>query len=169
MKRLYSIATIISIIFATVTTVFATEPAEGINANNFLKLKTHLLDDNLMVDIMVFAYDERNQEWVQTSNKHHRNNHITKLNPLFNYQIWFVDEYGNTKVLFIDKGESGPWYKIIDIDFKDNVYHAKLKQNIKKYDYDLTPVGSDYDKIMIQPAEKDVIHPVDIEINVERS
>ena len=155
MKKLSAIMSVL-MLMSFINPVTAGGPEDGITADNYLKLKTHLIDEDLVVDVLVFTYDTHANEWIEVKRKAHKKNHTIRLNPRYNHQLWFVDEMGTTKILYIDKGESGPWMKIVDLDFKDNIYHAKLTQNIIAYEYELSIVNSDYDTLMVDGALEDI-------------
>lgn len=94
--------------------------------------------------------------------KKNKTNYSLVLNPQLNYQIFFLSNNGQVKVIHIDAGDKGMWEKEVDVDFdKAYIKHAKIYQAYKKNDYSIVMVSNDYvnKNQMIKRVEQKIISP----------
>jgi hypothetical protein len=125
MKKLFSINSIIAVLFCLATTVsFASvyDPSDLIPAspgeNNALTITGDVFGD-YKVDINVFYFDDSECLWVKYESHNAKKRYSITLNPETDYQIWYQAPAGHLKILYVDKGSAGVWDAEIDINFED--------------------------------------------------
>lgn len=128
MKKLLSVFLLILI----VSTVQAKE-----NPDNLLKIKGKILD-GYHAEIMLFKYDTIKDGWDKIQHLQNCSNYNFKLEPDENYYIVFTNNEGTNKIMCIDAGNTGMWYKRVDISFKDNPKYAILYQYFEEYNLKYT-------------------------------
>lgn len=95
---------------------------------NFLILEGVILNKE-KATIMVFQYDTTGCQWVRLENHINKKRFELYLDPTKSYQIWFQQESGYNKILYVDPGDGGQWVANMNIDFsKINQCFAHLYQ-----------------------------------------
>ncbi len=130
---------------------------------NYLLLKGKVLR-GYTAEIAVFQYFDSTSTLVYL--KKNKTNYSLVLNPQLNYQIFFLSNDAQIKVLHIDAGEEGIWVKEVDVDFDlTNIKHAKIYQSSSKMDYNIVMVSDDYinqkKNTIIKGEEKIIASPAD--------
>lgn len=111
---------------------------------NYLNLKGEILN-GYSADIELFKYVITSNEWISIYYKRNKVKYNFKLDPQFNYQVFFLSNQGQIKVLHVDAGEKGIWTKEVDIDFdQEHLLHAKIGQSVNKDCYNMIAVSNDY-------------------------
>lgn len=119
----------------------------------------------IKADIMIFTFDDEACDWVKTYEKSAVKRLHKRLDPTLNHQVWFTDPAtGYTKILYIDAGDSGPWFKPLDLDFNDLSFTTgRMYQDPKNpTDYRLEKVSNTYTNV------GDCDHPVGKYLSSER-
>lgn len=152
--KINSLLRVLSII--TFIGIISTDSVLGqINKQNCLYLKGKILD-GYSANIELFEYNNIKKEWVSILTEKNKKKYNIKVDPLLNYQIYFKNNHGQVKVLHIDSGKRGLWFKYVDIDFNQkNLCYAKIHQSAKKADYDITSVSDDCVKEKVKIVIKD--------------
>jgi len=121
MKALFKLNSIIVMLLCMATSaVFAgntdpTSPAPS--KDNILVLKGTIMNDVHAV-ITTFYYDNVDCAWHKHEVLNVKNKYSMLLNPTADYQIWYQDGAGHTKIIYIKSGEGGIWQSNIHIDFE---------------------------------------------------
>lgn len=102
------------------------------NSNNSLRIKGKILDKQ-HADIMLFKYEPVTEGWHKIEHVLNKTSYNFELEPDANYFITFSNYEGVSKVMCIDAGNSGIWYKEVDISFENEPRYARLYQNSKEY------------------------------------
>ena len=142
-KNINSLLTVLLII--TFIGIITTDSVLGqTNQQNCLKIKGKIIN-GYTAEIAAFQYSDNTSKWVMIYSKKNKTNYSLVLNPQLNYQIFFLSNNGQVKVLHIDAGDKGMWEKEVDVDFdKAYIKHAKIYQAHKKNDYSIVMVSNDY-------------------------
>ena len=114
------------------------------NPQNYLLLKGKVLN-GYTAEIAAFQYFDDTGKWDMIYSKKNKTYYSFLLNPQQNYQIFFLSNDGQVKVLHIDAGNKGMWEKEVDVDFdKVNIKHAKIYQALSRSEYNIVMVSNEY-------------------------
>lgn len=134
----------ITVFFLVITIGSVSGQSVKLDQQNCLILKGKILN-GYTAEIAVFQYFYNTGKWVMMYSKKNKTRYSLQVNPQLNYQIFFLGNNGEVKVLHIDAGNKGMWEKEVDIDFDlSNLKHAKMYQIPNKKDYHLVIVSNDY-------------------------
>lgn len=132
MKNIKSFMLIFSIVLILGAIVVGSCSAQ--TTTNYLKIKGKILNEHRS-DIYIYAQDETTDKWIKTTSKSNKSKYTLRLATDKNYQIVYISDSGQTKILHIKKGEFGMFIEFVDIDFSDNKEkHACLYQK-NNYEY----------------------------------
>jgi len=129
MKKLFSVFMLIALCMSTLQA--------SKNPSNSLRIKGKILDKH-HADIMVFKYETATEGWHKIEHLLNRSNYNFELEPDANYYIMFSNQEGVDKIMCIDAGNTGIWYKQVDISFKNETKYARLYQYSKEYNLQYT-------------------------------
>jgi len=142
MKKLFTINSILIMSLLMITSAVSagnTEPTSPApNKDNILIVKGNILND-VKATITSFYYDDIDCAWHKYETVTSKNKYSMLLNPLTDYQIWYQDEAGHTKIMYIEKGESGIWQCQVHLDFE-------AKTELFAYMYQFAVTENFYDK-----------------------
>lgn len=89
--------------------------------------------------VMVFEYDTTSCAWIKTEIQENRKRYELLLNPLKAYQVWFQNDSGYTKIVYIDPGDAGMWTTNMNVHFDQesiafiHMYQICSDQGLGKY------------------------------------
>lgn len=149
MRYLFNIALLCSIFIMSSFSSKAVSGLPEIGKYNTLHIHADIMN-GVKADIMIFSFDAENCAWVKTYDKTDSKTLRKILDPTVNHQIWFTNpETGYCKVLFIDAGDPGPWFKPMDIDMNDLSFtYGRLYQDPDNpTDYQLAKVDRSYTNV----------------------
>ena len=161
MKALYKQSTLIisTLLFTLLALCLSCNSAYSQSGSSFLTIKGDVTGD-CKADIQVFQYVDSTDSWVSTIEKSNKSKFKFTLDPRKDYQVWFTNDTGLTKILYVESGNAGPWFKRLDVDFSPScILYARMYQD---------PVIANYDYIVEQVAPGYVNQPI-VAMKTERA
>ena len=137
MKKLFNINSILVMCLCMITSLASAgiDPASPApEKDNILSIKGVILND-VKATITTFYWDDIDCAWFKYEKLITKNSYSVMLNPVTDYQIWYQDEAGHIKVVYIAKGESGVWMTKVNINFE-------AETDLYAYMYQVKPVES---------------------------
>lgn len=119
---------LITLLLVVIATAFNAQTAE-----NYIKLKGHIENANKSVTVRVFAQTDEPSIWKAVDKSVRKANYTVKLNPTVNYQVWFTDSQGYTKIMHHRRGTEGRWSLTLDIDFNSTYYCEVYQEGSNDY------------------------------------
>ena len=119
---------LITLLLVVIATAFNAQTAE-----NYIKLKGHIENAEDNVTIRVFKEVNSPTGWASVDKSVKRLNYTVKLDPTSNYQIWFTDAEGYTKIMYHKAGLEGRWSLQLDIDFNSTKYCEVFQEEKNEY------------------------------------
>jgi len=100
---------------------------EPVSGTNVLILQGDIEVDE-KIDIMVFEFNYFSCKWEHKEQLSEKKDYHLILDPTKNYQVWFKKKSGQTKILYVTKGEQCAIRVKMNVDFTNNLQFASLYQ-----------------------------------------
>lgn len=106
--------TTIILLAALMSMSFTNEPVnEPMTHQNVLYISG---DTDHEVNLQVFVKSD-DGSFVLESTQTLVYSYVLELNPTKEYQLWFSNPYGYKKIVYVEKGKKGTWYRDFDVHF----------------------------------------------------
>lgn len=100
---------------------------------NYVKIKGHIMNYEGKTTVQVFEHNPSTDLWTLKKETKRLENYVVTMNPTLDYQVWFTNNDGETKILYHNGGTKGLWVHFLDVDFNATTYGCRMEQ----YDEDL--------------------------------
>lgn len=106
--------TTIILLAALMSMSFTNEPVtEPMTNHNILYISG---ETDYEVKLQVFVKSD-DGSFVIESDETLIDSYVLELNPTKDYQLWFSNPYGYKKIVYVEKGKKGTWYRDFDVHF----------------------------------------------------